>query len=172
MSDIDIDTNGDPGDAALRMALRQLRRERMPENDLWPRIAADIAAAPARTDARPSGASRFVPWAIAASLLLAVTLAWQLRPLPPRSLAARDGEARLLSHEAQAMTREYQGALKVIASGTRADATSNPALRELDASAAQIRGALARDPDARFLLDRLRHTYSLRLALTQRAALS
>jgi len=167
MSDIDIDTNGDPGDAALRMALRQLRRDHMPDHDLWPRIAADIAAAPARTDARPSGASRFAPWAIAASLLLAVTLAWQLRPMPPR-----DGEARLLSHEAQAMTREYQGALKVIASGARADATSNPALRELDASAAQIRGALARDPDARFLLDRLRHTYSLRLALTQRAALS
>ena len=70
------------------------------------------------------------------------------------------------------MTREYQGALKVISSSVPAGAVSTPALRELDASAAQIRGALARDPDARFLLDRLRHTYSLRLALTQRAALS
>jgi len=44
--------------------------------------------------------------------------------------------------------------------------------RDLDRSAAQIRSALAKDPDARFLLDRLRHTYAMRLALTQRAALT
>jgi hypothetical protein len=167
--DDDIDNHGDNdgGDATLRMALRQLRRDRMPEHDLWPRIAAEISAAPVPVHARPARASRFVPWAIAASLLLAVGLAWQLRPIQPR-----DGEARLITHEAKAMTREYQGALKVIATGTPATNASTPALRELDASAAQIRSALARDPDARFLLDRLRHTYSLRLALTQRAALS
>ena len=161
--DIQFDT-GDTGDAALRMALRQLRRDHMPDRDLWPGIAAEISAGSAH---RSVAASRFVPWAIAASLLLAVALAWQLRPMQPR-----DGQARLITHEAQAMTREYQGALKVISTGTPSDAASTPALRELDASAAQIRGALARDPDARFLLDRLRHTYSLRLALTQRAALS
>ena len=34
-----------------------------------------------------------------------------------------------------------------------------------------VRTALTRDPDARFLLDRLRHTYERRLALTQRIAL-
>jgi hypothetical protein len=45
-------------------------------------------------------------------------------------------------------------------------------LRELDHSARQIRTALERDPDARFLLDRLRKTYTLRLELTQRADLS
>jgi len=165
--DIDTHIGNDGGDATLRMALRQLRRDRMPAHDLWPRIAAEISAAPMPAHPRPAGASRFVPWAIAASLLLAVALAWQLRPLQPRT-----GEARLITHEAQAMTREYQGALKVIATGTPANAGSTPALRELDASAAQIRSALARDPDARFLLDRLRHTYSLRLALTQRAVLS
>ena len=31
-----------------------------------------------------------------------------------------------------------------------------------------FRAALARDPDARFLLDRLQHTYRRRLSLTQR----
>ena len=167
-SEIDLD-NDELGDAPLRMALRQLRSDRVPTHDLWPRIAADIAAAPTRvpTAARPVGGSRLVPWAIAASLLLAGALAWQLRPLQPH-----DGEAVLITPEARAMTREYQGALKVISSSVPAGAVSTPALRELDASAAQIRGALARDPDARFLLDRLRHTYSLRLALTQRAALS
>ena len=42
------------------------------------------------------------------------------------------------------------------------------ALRELDRSAATIRAALTRDPDARFLLDRLQDTYRRRLSLTQR----
>lgn len=165
----DMRGTGDTGDAALRLALRQLRRDRMPERDLWPRIAADIAAVPARGLANPraGGGPRLVPWAVAASLLLAVTMAWQLRPVRPS-----DGQAQLITHEAGAMTREYQGALKVISSSTPAGDASSPALRELDASAAQIRGALAKDPDARFLLDRLRHTYTLRLALTQRAALS
>ena len=71
------------------------------------------------------------------------------------------------------MTREYDAALREVeASAPRSATTSQPTLRELDRSAAQIRTALARDPDARFLLERLRHTYSLRLALTQRAAMS
>ena len=75
--------------------------------------------------------------------------------------------------EARAMTREYDAALREVeASAPEATATQQPALHELDRSAAQIRTALARDPDARFLLERLRRTYSLRLALTQRAALS
>jgi hypothetical protein len=75
--------------------------------------------------------------------------------------------------EARAMTREYNAALREVeASAPEASATQQPALHELDRSAAQIRTALARDPDARFLLERLRRTYSLRLALTQRAALS
>ena len=67
---------------------------------------------------------------------------------------------------------ELNSACEVEASAPEATATQQPALHELDRSAAQIRTALARDPDARFLLERLRRTYSLRLALTQRAALS
>lgn len=70
------------------------------------------------------------------------------------------------------MTREYRGALKVIAASAPSSVDSDPALRELDRSAAQIRSALDKDPDARFLLDRLRRTYAMRLALTQRAALT
>jgi hypothetical protein len=104
---------------------------------------------------------------MAASVLLALGVAWHVQRPQPRSV-----EARLITHEAHAMTREYQGALKVIASSAPASVQSDPALRELDRSAALIRSALARDPDARFLLDRLRRTYALRLALTQRAALT
>jgi len=154
----------------LRWALRGLRRDTPPEHDLWPAIAARIAASPATAQpARPP--HRFAPLALAASLLLAVGIAWRLQaPVP--APATEVPSADLLGREAQAMTREYDAALHELrASAPQADAP-DPAMRELDRSAAQIRSALRRDPDARFLLDRLRHTYSLRLALTQRAALS
>ena len=59
------------------------------------------------------------------------------------------------------MTREYQAALRELDSATTDRPATNkaaPALRELDRSAAQIRTAMTRDPDARFLLERLQHT--------------
>lgn len=154
---------------ALRWSLRGLRSEVMPEHDLWNGIAARIAQAPAasqpfveRRQRRWNGAA---PLAIAASLVFAVGIAWQLRPVPPPTGAS---QATNLAHEAAAMTREYDAALREVESPNRARV---PALRELDRSAAAIRTALLRDPDARFLLDRLHHTYERRLALTQRIAL-
>lgn len=155
---------------ALRWSLRGLRRDVMPEHDLWSGIAARIAAAPAavapvanrRLGRRWNGGA---PLAIAASLVFAVGVAWQLRPVSPLAGASQDAN---LAHEAAAMTREYDAALREVATPDR---SSFPALRELDRSAAAIRTALTRDPDARFLLDRLRHTYERRLALSQRIAL-
>ena len=47
-----------------------------------------------------------------------------------------------------------------------------PALHALDQSAAEIRHAIATDPQARFLLEQLRRTYARRLALTQRAVMT
>jgi hypothetical protein len=171
MSDIQNNFNGsdDIGDDDLRAALRQLRRDAPPQRDLWPGIERQITVASRATSTQPRFAvrNRLVPWALAASVLLALGVAWQMQRPQPRS-----GEARLITHEARAMTREYQGALRVIASSAPASVQADPALRELDRSAALIRGALAKDPDARFLLDRLRHTYAMRLALTQRAALT
>lgn len=162
-----IDNDGiDEGDEALQQALRGLRRDRLPDRDLWPQIHARIAA-PAPAVASRRAVRHFAPWAMAASVVLGVAVAWQLQPPP-----ASSGQAVLISHEAQAMTREYRGALRVIAASAPSGVESDPALRELDRSAEQIRSALAKDPDARFLLDRLRHTYAMRLALTQRAALT
>jgi hypothetical protein len=163
-----------PLDDRMRWALRDLRRDMAPAHDPWPRIAARIAATPARhaIAAERTGRRRqrrLAPLALAASLLLAVGVAWQF--WPPQS--ASQPTAKLMQAEARAMTREYNAALREVeASAPEASATQQPALHELDRSAAQIRTALARDPDARFLLERLRRTYSLRLALTQRAALS
>ena len=69
-----------PLDANLRLQLRGLRRDIEPEGDLWPGIAARIAATPqAARPAAPArrghGATRFAPWALAASLVLTVGVA-------------------------------------------------------------------------------------------------
>jgi hypothetical protein len=153
-------------DARLRFALRGLRREQPPQRELWPEIAARIASTPQRT--QPFGGSRLLPWALAASLLLAVGIAWRLQPPAPVATPT----ARLVDREARAMTREYDAALRELQASAPGVGADTQALRELDRSAAQIRSALARDPEARFLIERLRHTYSLRLALTQREALT
>jgi hypothetical protein len=167
--DLHHDAIHDPGDARLRLALRGLRRDDLPARDLWPDLAARLARTPqyATTSAPPRV---WVPaLALAASLLLAVGLAWQLRPV-----VGPDEPGRLIQREAQAMTREYRAALYELERSAPPPAASpvTPALHELDRSAAQIRTALARDPDARFLLERLRKTYAQRLALTQRASLT
>jgi hypothetical protein len=158
----------DPADARLRLALRGLRRDEPPARDLWPELATRLAETSQHAATR-----RPHVWApalaLAASLLLAVGLAWQLRPA-----VAPDQPARLIQREARAMTREYRAALYELERSAPPPAASpvTPALHELDRSAAQIRTALDRDPDARFLLERLRKTYAQRLALTQRASLT
>lgn len=176
-------------DAHLLWQLRGLRREQAPGNDLWPGIAARIAAERRPADGnvvplRRRGAMRLVPWALAATLALALGAAWQLRPAsaPAVPLAVAPatapafapgaGQPRLAHREAQALTLEYAAALRELkTAGTPAPAVDRD-LRQLDRSAEQIRTALARDPDAHFLLDRLRRTYEKRLELTQRATLS
>ncbi|WP_159015508.1 hypothetical protein [Cognatiluteimonas profundi] len=154
-------------DDPLRVRLRALRTDLPPEHDLWPGIAARIAQTP---PAMHFGRNRWrtaTPWAMAAAVVLAVFLAWQHNATSPRG-----GSDKLIAREAQGMTREYRGALQVITASAQGDVADTQALRDLDRSAAQIQAALVRDPDARFLLDRLQHTYALRLALTQRAAMS
>lgn len=174
---------------ALRWQLRGLRREAMPERDLWAGISARIAAEPqaqpapaANVVALPLRSHRKLGWlAMAASLTLAVGLVWQLRPAGVAP-AESDGFARsaphadpttaiLISREASAMTWEYKAALREI--DAHGAPVSDPrALRQLDRSAAQVRSALAQNPESRFLLERLQKLYAQRLALTQRLALS
>jgi hypothetical protein len=152
---------------ALRWKLRGLCRDEPPQHDLWPGIARRLASVPRQPPAPSQAWRRFAPLAMAASLALAIGLAWQLRP----PVKGADPGAQLISAEADAMTLEYQAALREFGQATPAAAEST-VLHELDRSAAQIRTAMARDPGARFLLDRLQDTYARRLALTQRLALS
>ncbi|MCX7033665.1 MAG: hypothetical protein NT046_06790 [Arenimonas sp.] len=147
------------GETELRWQLRQLPREIEPPRDLWPGIAAKLR--PARSARK--GLGWLAGLAIAASLCLAVGIAWRLdSPLPA------DPQAELVQREAQALTREYQAALRQF-DGAPLPAPIEPALATLDQSVSDIRRALDSDPGARYLLDQLRRTYSRRLSLTQRA---
>lgn len=155
---------------ALRWSLRGLRQDTQPQHDLWPAIAQRIAGTP-QVAAAPAATAwrRHAPLALAASLALAIGLAWQLRPAG--NAVGSDPGADLITAEADAMTREYQAALREFES-TAPGINDTAFLHDLDRSAAQIRTAMARDPGARFLLDRLQHTYARRLALTQRLTLT
>ena len=148
-------------DNELRWQLRQLPREIDPPRDLWPGIA-DRLQRPIAPRRRPW----FAALAVAASLCLAVGLAWQSRPPPPP--ANPDFRAELVQREAAALTLEYQAALDQF-QGAPVPEPLMPALATLDRSAADIRLAIASDPEAVFLLDQLRRTYARRLSLTQRA---
>lgn len=175
---------------ALRWQLRGLRRDALPQRDLWAGIAGRIAqaeaasAAPSSVVALPVRNNKPLAWlALAASITLAIGIGWQLKPAAPGADATgtptvvqatphpRDPTATLIAREANAMTWEYKAALREINAHNTAIA-DNRALRQLDRSASQVRSALSQDPEARFLLERLQRLYAQRLALTQRLALS
>ena len=152
-----------PSDEALRWQLRALRQDMPPTRDLWPGIAARLATSPRhQAPARPR--RPWTPFALAASVLLAVTVTWQLQQAPT-------GDP-LIQREAAALTRDYAGALAQLDRRGPAPPEIVPALHTLDESAAQIRRAIATEPNAHFLLDQLRRTYARRLELTQRAAMT
>ncbi|TAK40092.1 MAG: hypothetical protein EPO30_00495 [Lysobacteraceae bacterium] len=164
--------HGNTLDASLRLQLRGLRRDLPPDDDLWPGIAARIEATArgTATPAAPRKAPNIAPWALAASLVMSLGIAWRMQP-PPAPAAA---PVQLVDREADSMTREYRAALQELQAAAPAPTASRrdpatPALRELDRSARQIRAAIERDPGATYLLGRLQRTYARRLELTQRS---
>jgi|GEM_PF-887933 len=169
---------------SLRTALRAMRTDQPPDHDLWPSIAGQIHA-PSRQSThgthqqpvprrRPGGStSPQERWrgaaalALAASLVLVVGVVWQKRiEAPDGPSSPSDG---LLARAASGMTVEYQSAWQVL-DAQRPDSVDATALHEIDRSAAQVRQALRRDPDARYLFDRLQSLYTRRLDLSQRIA--
>lgn len=153
-------------DESLRWRLRAMREDTPPSRDLWPDIAARIAEA-TQSPIQPletTQSHRAMPWAMAASALLALGLVWQLGTKTPEA-------EPLIQREAASLTRDYQSALAELESaGTPPEIAAT--LTTLDRSAEQIRSAIDADPNARFLLDQLRRTYARRLALTQRAVMT
>jgi hypothetical protein len=174
------DTPDSIGEAELRMALRGLRRDAAPVGDLWPGIADRIAALPRQAPAAPVRPHlRWLwPLATAASLVLAVGVSWTLQPPATSSPSgmpiaasqpiAAGRQAPLVQREAESLTVQYHAALREFEPEAM-PAGWQPGLEALDRSAAEIREALRRDPDSRLLLERLRATYTRRLALSRRA---
>jgi hypothetical protein len=167
-------TPNDPGHDELDLLrrLRQLPRERDPQRDLWTGIEARLAPA-TRPAARPA---RWLGLALAAGIAALAVLATRAgmdAPAPSAPLAAAPADAPPappLPREADALTLEYRLALETFESAPLPPALQAAAV-ELDASAEQLRLALREQPQAPYLLDRLRQTYDQRLKLTQRGAL-
>jgi len=168
-------TTEHPHDESLRWQLRGLRHDVPPARDLWPDIASRIAASPQsplrpletvdRAEPLARVQRRWMPWATAASMLLAVGFIWQ------SGAFRQPAPEPLLQREASALTRDYEGALAQMPTTSLPPEIAS-ALDDLDRSAEQIRSALDVQPDARFLLNQLRRTYARRLALTQRVAMT
>jgi hypothetical protein len=117
------------------------------------------------------------PFAAAAGFVaIAIATGWlALRGLPTGEERLASEPMPLVLREAQAMQAEYDAAL-VAGTGNRwaslreqADPRYVAAWTELDAAEAELNQALATDPGARFLLDRLKQVQSKRLHLTQKA---
>ena len=160
--------HGNPiGDAELRMALRGLRQDLEPGRDLWPGIALRLQAVPQR-QAPPSPKRWMWLASMAASMLLAAGLAWQVRPARPAPSPAAPASASLVHREADMLTVQYNAALREFAPNAT-HANWQPGLEALDRSAMEIRQALKKNPDSRLLLERLRETYTRRLELSRRA---
>jgi hypothetical protein len=162
-------------DLDLLRRLRQLPRERDPANDLWAGIAARIDAPNAVAIKQRPRRWGLIGLAMAASTLLAAVLVQRALPpidedsieVPSIANQAAPGD-EFVRRQAEAITIEYQLALESLPAAPMSPDFENAAL-ELDSSAQQIRSALKAEPDAVYLLDRLRHTYEQRLKLTQRA---
>lgn len=157
---------------ALRLQLRGLRCDSRPGHDLWPGIAARIATAQPRPDPVAPGRPRRLPvaaWmATAASVAFALGIGWQLRTASLESNPPAPAAHAPLLLQADAMAREYEAALRELDTARTDPAREPEALDLLERSAAEVRQALARDPDARFLLDQLQRIYAQRLALSRR----
>lgn len=156
-------------DEQLRWQLRGLRRDLEPQEDLWPGIAARIAHAPQHAAATSKTRTRrFAPWAMAASVLLAIGVVWQMMPAAPQQAPAGN---LMVRQQAVSMALDYERAFARLE-----QADTHPELHgafgELDRSAAQILSAIDNDPNATFLLEQLRRTYARRLQLTQRAVMT
>ncbi|MET4679212.1 hypothetical protein [Stenotrophomonas rhizophila] len=157
----------------LTARLHALPAERVPPARVWQAIADQLPAqsaapSPAATVPTLSTRRRRGRWPLRIGLGLAAALALlMVVPTPVPHTPAPS----LLQRQADAMAGEYQQAIAAL---PNAEVTEEwrPALHELDASADNIRAAIAENPRSRYLLGQLQRTYALRLELTQQAVLS
>ena len=165
----EYDNDSDADDLVRR--LRELPAERVPSAVVWQRIAAElqqprtsipVVVTPSMLRPVVHREPRHWPWyagAAAAVLALVGTVALWVPQERPRA-------ASPLQAQANALTHEYRLAIATIPEDS-VPAELMPALKELDASAGDIRQAINQSPQAAFLLGQLQRTYALRLELTR-----
>ena len=168
----------------LRRRLKDLRVDRQPEVDLWEGIAGQLRGIePWRPARKPR--SMLWPWAAAASVAIAVvTGLWFARNVvvpeeqvadvstigSPDERQERRAMPNVLRREAEAISASYDAAVASTRGDLRRDPTRDAAARELDSAAAELRDALAQDPEAVYLLDLLRRTEERRLDVARQTA--
>jgi hypothetical protein len=164
-------------DFELRRRLRGLAGEREPSRELWPGIAAAIAASPARSRqarSRRPRPPRWLGWAAAAAVTCLAVLLWPQQAADPLLSAEHRPDSEQARHQAHmqqelaAMHWEYRLALAQLAE-TPMPPALRPAARELKESERALRDALREQPQATYLLAQLRRTYEQQLRLGQLA---
>jgi hypothetical protein len=158
-----------------RRLLKTLPHAIEPDRDLFPGIAARLETRAAAKSHRRG----LFPFAAAAGFTaVAIAAGWmalQRLPNADAPTASVAESAPMMLREARALRAEFDAAL---VAGTanqwtqvreQADPRFVAAWTELDAAEAELSEALEQDPDARFLLNRLKQVQEQRLHLTQKA---
>ena len=115
----------DAGDAALRLALRGLRKDHDPGHDLWAGIDARIHALP-QASAPVSPPRRWAwPLAMAASMLLSAGVAWQMRPAEA-PVAAQATDVRVAATLVQREASTLTASIKSRPSASRRKVSASP----------------------------------------------
>ena len=168
-----MSTREHDSDHDLAARLRALPPERSLPTDGWARLSAQLPPRGSQEAPVPPGNVVALPararhrWWLPAGAALAASLA--LYAVAPWRHAQPDAPVpSTLQLQAAAMTEQYQQAVASLPPGRAPE--WQPALHELDESAAQIQAALAQDPRAPHLLGQLKRTYALRLELPRQAA--
>ena len=162
----------------LRRRLGALKAEREPERDLWPSIAARLAE-PAPVAPRSAARRRFryAPFALAAgvaALALIVTMTMSSRHAAQVAERERADAAQRVAAELASLDANYRGAETELARlapappPNRANPVLENASATLQTAEAELRGSLATDPRAEFLLDLLARAKAKQIALERR----
>jgi len=153
-----------------RNEMRKLGGPVEPARDLWPSIAARIAAAPA--DVAVVSPRHHLGWlALAATVIVAVgstvsAYRWQRVDTQPASPTVTARPATPQPVPAAASTELQRTALEwAVPSDPQLAATA----QNLDAASAQLQDALERHPDAVFLVGLLNRTNAQRLRLMRKS---
>lgn len=153
----------------LRRRLRGLAVDQPPEDDLWPGIESRLAPRSRRRQRRL--------WSLAAAVMLSLGLLWSLQTIAPERnvdlprahmVGPEDAADTLLTAWSQVLTIEREQAQVRPGDYDVAGIDERmAAVRELDASLAQLASALLLEPESQLLRRLMHQTLQQRIALSR-----